>query len=335
MNTRSGISKYSYDFFELVLKEKGYIFLNSEEGMTTILTRVSSRDHVHIEIGIFQEKELEILMAMLNANYKNIAVTLHDPPLFKYPFVVFQNPLLNKISKFYDVYLNRFRQSKKYIEKIKYLYVLTHRGVKEIKSTYKTDNVYYLPHVIDEREIKVQQPANNNFVYFGFIGKNKGIEYALKLHQQLLQFFPEINFYIMGEAIGKNIEYYNYLKSTYTKNIHYLGYVSEEVLDDVFNMAGFSIVPFISYKFYTPFSGSLLTVMKYGKIPFTNNVNAVSELIEDAGNGFFLSGKIEEDVRMVSGVINSKALANEVSQHIYTYLAANHTAQNINKYLLN
>jgi len=75
--------------------------------------------------------------------------------------------------------------------------------------------------------------------------------------------------------------------------------------------------------------------LRYGKIPFTNNVNAVSEIIEDSKNGFFLSGKIEADVKMVSGIIKNKELANKISQHIYTYLTANHTAQNINKYLLN
>src|SRR5258705_13906309 len=86
----SGISKYSRDFYELVLKERGYIFMDSAESITTILSTISSRDHIHIEIGIFQKKEIEILFTMLKANYKNVAITLHDAPLIKYPFYEFK-----------------------------------------------------------------------------------------------------------------------------------------------------------------------------------------------------------------------------------------------------
>ncbi len=332
-NSRSGISKYSNDFYRLVLKQRDYFFLDSKESLTNILTSVSSKDHVHIEIGIFQTREIEILITMINAGYKNIAVTLHDPPLLKYPFKEFNNSLLNKASKFYDIYISRFRNSGRYISKIKCIYVLTRKGLLEVKSKYKVDNVKYLPHIIDEKEIVKNELKNKNLIYFGFIGKNKGIEYALLLHKKLLQTSPGINFYVIGEAIGVEKRYHDILKKTYTENVYYLDYVSEEKLAETFARSSFSLLPFKDYQFYSPFSGSLLSAMKYGTIPFTSKANAVPEIIGEKQNGFYLTGKIEEDIFRISEVINNETMAKKISQNIYNYLLANHTAENVGKYL--
>lgn len=119
MTGLSGICKYSKDFYELVLKTKGYQFIDSGEDITTIMSAVSSRDFVHIEIGIFQKKEIEILLLMLKANYKNVSVTLHDAPLVKYPFHEFKDPLLNGFSKLYDRYINNFSAAIPLVKKIK------------------------------------------------------------------------------------------------------------------------------------------------------------------------------------------------------------------------
>ena len=82
----SGILKYSRDFYELILKERNYIFIDSKQSISTILSLVSSKDHVHLELDLFRKKEIEILFLMLKANYKHVSVTLHDAPLIKYPF---------------------------------------------------------------------------------------------------------------------------------------------------------------------------------------------------------------------------------------------------------
>src|SRR5688572_6928397 len=107
-NGISGICKYSRDFYELVLKDKGYTFVDSVNSISSILSTIASRDHVHIELGIFQKKEIEVLFLMLKANYRNISITLHDAPLLKYPFREFKNPVLNNLSKFYDLYASNF-----------------------------------------------------------------------------------------------------------------------------------------------------------------------------------------------------------------------------------
>lgn len=325
----SGICKYSRDFYELVLKEKGYEFIDSSEDITTIMTAISSRDYVHIEIGIFQKKEIEILLLMLKANYKNVSVTLHDAPLIKYPFHEFKDPLLNGFSKLYDRYINNFSAAIPLVKKIKSIYVLSRRGADAIKNRYHINNVYYLPHIIDISEITKPTLQNNNLLYFGFIGKNKGIEYALQLHQALINSYPDVNFYVAGTALGKEAKYYNFLKLKYQKNVHFLGYVPEKQLTEVFDKASFAIILFKDYRFFWPFSGSILHSLKNGKIVLTNNVNSVSEIIKDGENGFFLSGDFQKDISIISGLFGNKPLLEDVQKEVFKYLIDHHSRHNV------
>lgn len=326
-SSASGISRYSRDFYQLVLKEKGYIYMDSGSSLTTIMSAISSRDHVHIEIGIFQKKEIEILFTMLRANYKNVVVTLHDAPLIKYPYYEFRNKFLNKVSKAVDILSNSFGALQPYVKKIKSIYVLSKRGLEAVKRRYKIDNVYYLPHVVDLSGIKKGVEGNNNFIYFGFIGRNKGIEYALQLHQQVIQQYPNIHFYIVGKPLGKEARYYDYLRERYIKNVHYLGYVPDEQLQDIFDQATFALQLFKNYKFFWPFSGSILYSLKKGKIILTNNVNTVPEIIENGRNGFFLTGKIKEDMNTVNKIIKDKPLLDAMQQEAYNYLVQHHSAE--------
>jgi glycosyltransferase involved in cell wall biosynthesis len=333
MEGTSGICKYSRDFFELVLKQKGFEYVSSEWPVSDILTLITSRDFVHIEIGIFQKNELEVLFAMLRSNYKNISVTLHDAPLIKYPFHEFKDPFLTKLSKMYDVYVSNFSAAIPVVRKLKSIYVLSRKGLQAIKSKYKIDNVYYLPHVVNLSETELQPINNNNFIYFGFIGRNKGLEYALKIHQQLLKKFPDLVFYVAGTAMGKEVEYLNYLKAKYQQNVHYLGYVKEGDLKRVFEKATFAIILFKDYKFYWPFSGSLLYSLKKGKIVLTNKMNVVEELIEDGETGYFLSGNKQQDVEKLIKLFGDKPLLENMQYKIHHYLDVHHAPQSVMNHL--
>ncbi|MEO5562138.1 MAG: glycosyltransferase [Chitinophagaceae bacterium] len=327
----SGICKYSSDFYNLVLKEKGYVFIDSNNSIATILSAIGSRDHVHIELGIFQKKEIELLFLMLKANYKNVTVTLHDAPLLKYPFHEFKNPLLNKLSKCLDIYGNSSSISP-YIKKIKSIYTLSKKGAELVKKKYRVDEVHYLPHIIDTAEIEKSSRINKNFIYFGFIGRNKGLEYSLQLHEQLLIKFPAIIFYVVGMPLGKEKTFYDYLKRRYKKNVEYAGYVPENQLGKIFEEATFALIPFKDYKFFTPFSGSILYSLKKGKIVLTNKVNAIPEIIENEKRGFFLSGSLKQDTAAITGIFDNTALQNKIKNEIYEYLLTNHSPTQVKKY---
>jgi glycosyltransferase involved in cell wall biosynthesis len=331
----SGICKYSADFYELVLKDKGYVFIDSNENLSSIFTRIASRDQVHIEIGIFQKKEIEILFLMLKANYKNVSITLHDAPLLKYPLKEFKNKFFNKLSKFYDRFISDFKNATPYIKKIKAIYVLSKKGLTATKKIYKTDNVFYLPHIINRKEIEKAAPLNKNFLYFGFIGKNKGIEYSLKLHQAIIDTHPDVQFYIIGTAIGSQIKYYDYLKGKYKKNVHFLGYVQEDELMQIYKKAAFALILFKEYNFFYPISGSILYSLKKGKIILTNKANSITEIITNGQNGIYLTGDIKKDAALLEELYNKPQLLQNIQQQAYTYLNQNHTSEMVNSHLVN
>lgn len=336
INNPSGISVYSRDFFQLVLKERNYVLLDSQRSTSDILSLISFNDLVHIEIGIFQHNELRILFDLIGRGYKNITVTMHDPPLLKYPFHHFHQPFANNLSKFYDRYINRFQKAGSYLKKINTIYVLTRKGLQEMKTKYALDNVYYLPHIVDDSEILPQSDnnLNTNFIYFGFIGRNKNIEYALQLHQEILKEHPSSLFYVAGTALGKEKKFLGYLKAKYKNNVQYLGYVEESNLNDLFQKANFSVLLFKDYKFYSPFSGSILYNLKKGKIVFTNRANAITETIENLKNGIYLTGNLSKDVKLISEILCNKELQKQIQNNIPLHLTQNHSKEIVSNYLL-
>jgi glycosyltransferase involved in cell wall biosynthesis len=335
MTGNSGISKYASRFYELILKPKGYVHVDSEDSLTSIFTRVSSQDTVHIEIGLFQNKEIAILLLMLKAGYKNVSITLHDAPLLKYPLKSFANPILNNFSKFYDRYISGFKNATPYIRNINTIYVLSYKGLQASSKIYKTNNFIFLPHIVDLQE-KVIHPAasNRNFLYLGFIGKNKGLEYALKLHADIVRQNPGVQFYIAGTAIGKQMKYFNYLKKKYVRNVHFLGYVPDEELNRIYQRTRFALLLFKDYRFFYPASGSILTCMNHGKIVFTNRVNTIPEIISDCENGVFLSGQQKEDLKKITALLDNPDLQDKISENALTYLNAAHNTAMVEEHYI-
>jgi len=329
----SGICKYARDFYRLVLMGQGYVFMDSAQDIIHILSTISSRDHVHIELGIFQEKEQEILFTMLRANYRNVSVTLHDPPLLKYPLYAFRNKFLHNMSKFYDIYINRLRWEKPLLQKIRAIYVLSRRAKLLMEERYGIKNVHFLPHVVDPAEIVKGNTGNRNLIFFGFIGRNKGIGYALRLHEQLLTRYPDSQFFVVGKALGKEQRYYDTLRQRFRRQVKFTGYVEEEDLPALFRQAGYAMILFSDYRFFQPFSGSLLYSMKMGKIALTNRVNAVGEIIRDGKNGFFLSGDMKKDVVLVEGLMGDPAIQAAMVEEVYQYLLEEHTPEKVIQYL--
>ena len=334
-NGDSGIFKYSQDFYELILKEKGYIFVDSKQSVSTILSLISSKDHVHIELDIFQKNEIEIFFLMLKANYRHVSVTLHDAPLIKYPFYEFKNPLLNTISRLYDKYFNNFRMAITYMKKIKAIYVLSKKGLEAVRRKYHVENVYLLPRIINSTEIKKNTLSNNNFIYCGIIDRNKDIEYSLLLHQQLLTKYPDIAFFIIGIPSETEKSLFHSLKEKYQKNVHYYDHVQEEKLNDIFDQATFALLSFRNYKFPYPSNGRILENLKKGKIVLTTKVNGTAEIIENGRTGFYLSGVLKTDTEALTQIFNNKALLETVKEEVYNYLLLNHSAENVRKNLIN
>ena len=331
----SGIARYAEHFYRFVLKDQGYTRIDSGMNRVSVMTTISSRDVVHFEIGIFQTATIDLFFTMLNAEYQNLSVTLHDPPLLRYPFRRFRNPILNAMSKLSDRYLNQFQNGIDVLKKISHVYVLSMAGAGLMRSRYKMTNVHFLPHILDETSIQFPSATSGqDLLYFGFIGPNKGLSYAIRLHEALRKYKPELRLMIIGSAIGRQQAYLRKLLANASDTVSYLGFLPEKALNKIFDEAGFVILPFKSYQFYTPFSGSILFSMMKNKIVFSTKVNAVPELVKHGQTGFFLSMNIREDRDLLLTVLNDVALQRDVRQHIAQLVADNHSRELVKKTFL-
>lgn len=333
---KSGIHRYSKAFFAKVLSVRGYQHISCKTPLSEILQVVQAKDEIYMEIGVNLHTEISVLYELLNHGFDNVSVTLHDPPYIRYPYFKFKSKLLNNASKVFQIYFNNFGIGHSVYGKIKHIYVLNKRAVDLVKQRFKVDNVRYMPLVIAEDDVQqfnALQPVNHNLLFFGFIWKKKGIEYALDVHEKLLETIPDAQFYVIGEAISKEgQDFFDKIKSRYNKNVHYLGFVKENDLDSVFAKASSVILPFSEYGVISPTSASTLNALARGKLLFVTPVNSLPELITNGENGYFLTRDLQKDVDMIVKVMNDPDLMRKVQKRSLEMILENNSPGVVGKY---
>lgn len=323
---RSGISHYAKDFFDFILSPRGYEQLDPELCASSAIEEVELDDMVHIEIGVNEVSAIQALYQLIDRGHRNVTVTLHDPPFISWPYFRFRSWPLNLLSKFIHLYLHNFGIGDGYFKKIGKIFVLTHAGAMKTRSRYRLSNVFHLPFLVNPGALCTSAlAATQNLVFFGFIAKNKGLDYALELHERLLEFFPECKFFVVGDAMGgDSAAYLSNLKSRYTSNVEYLGFVDDAGLKNVFEQATIAVMPFAAYRSIIPASASILNAMAAGKVVCATSVNAISEFIQDGVTGVILRRNIESDVEQIRALLATDGAVNKLANNAVEFLRLNH-----------
>lgn len=321
---RSGISHYGKCFFDLIFSARGYEKLDSESCDINTIDEIRPDDMVHIEIGVNEAASISALYRLLDRDCRNVTVTLHDPPFISWPYFRFHSRPLNALSKFTHLYLRNFGIGEGYLKRISKVFVLTHAGVKATVSRYGLTNVFYLPFLVDPTELHLPiLPPPPNLLFFGFIGKNKGLDYALALHERLLAFLPQCKLFVVGEAIGEaSKSYFQALKSRYIMNVEYLGFVNE--LQEVFDRASIAIMPFSAYRSIIPASASIINAMTAGKVVCATAVNAIPEFIQDGNTGMLLQRDLGIDVERIRDLLATEGEVNRLASNAVQLLRLYH-----------
>lgn len=322
---RSGISRYAEDFFELVLSQRGYERLDVGSEGAHRAAEIDRNDVVHIEIGVNQAQEISLLYELIRRGHRQIDVTLHDPPFVRWPYFKSSNGLLNSAAKFLQLYFNNFGIGTAELRAVRRYFVLTQKGCERVRRTYDFRNVHHIPHVVRPEEIREYQPAPANLLHFGFIARNKGLDYALALHQAILDKFPHTRFVVIGDSINdEGARYLSGLKRRYTTNVDYLGFVEADRLADSFDRACVAVLPFAAYKSVVPASASVLNAMKMGKLVLATDVNAVGEFLRDGQSGYLLSGDLRADASKLSEILAKPRDIETVVRRATEYLRTVH-----------
>ncbi len=305
---RSGISRYAEDFYNLILAPNSYVHLQPSDVDQHFLDKLGANTYFHLELGAGQFPECDLLIKLIDYGFKNINITLHDPPFLTFPFYRFNIPLLNQLSRGFDWYFNTFGATKRVLKKCGNIYVLSQKGRRSVKCRYGLTNVRCIPHIVDPKKVETipLDGTISDILFFGFIGPRKGLDYALRLHAKLQTILPGIKLHVIGEATAaKTAKYFESLKSQFNSGVIYHGFVPESGLDAIFNKVAHVFLPFQEYGYLCPASGSVFNALRRGRIVWTNPVNAIGEVINDEINGIFFASDIDVDAKRFISLTSS------------------------------
>lgn len=324
-NSKSGIARYAEDFYRCVLAQKGYVLVSPRAVNADLLRTCEPETAFFVELGAGQYAEKEALLQIIKGGFINVRVTLHDPPFLTFPYFKFRSHLLNRISRGVDYYLGGFGMVSRALRQCRTVYVLSNRGEMLLRKRYPTLNVERIPHVIPPEKIAKAALAGHetDILFFGFVGRGKGLRYALEFHVEITKRYPGVVFHVVGEAVddaGRG--YLSELKEKYKKNVFYHGYVSEARLDELFARVAHVFLPFSEYKYIAPVSGAALNSMRRGKIVWTRAVNSIAEIIRDGETGLFFRDEMQENMTVFSKLAETPGLAKEISRRALAEVAA-------------
>jgi hypothetical protein len=323
MDGNTALSKYSGDFYRLVLKDKGFIHIDSAETITTILSTISSRDTVFLELSSHLKKEVEILFRMLNANYRNVMVTLHDSPVVNLPFRSYKGTIQGRFLQAIDSFFNNFRPVLPYLRKLKAIFVLSKKTLVHIREKYKLQNVHYLPHIIDLSDIKPDMPDFSKVSLYVYAGNKQEYEYALDIFSKIVAQKPDTNLLIIKTPVFGRQSF---------KGMNLVDYTPEYGLSKITDDSSLNLVLNSDTRTYWPQNGRKLFSLKQGNILFSSKGNRKKNT-DAPFSCVQLNGILSDDLKEIIEVIDNYSLRVNQPEMMRSFLKNHHSAEIVNHYL--
>ncbi len=263
----------------------------------------------HIEIAVGTHSERSILWALLGRG-ATVDITLHDPPFIAFPYYRSRNRWLNQASKLAQVSLPQRLFGLTNVRRIRRIFVLSRAGCARTLAAYPGAEVRPLPFVCVSKPPLPAPGEAQGLVYTGFIGKKKGLDYALQIHQALLTEFPGLVFKVVGEPVDRITDaHFKALQQRYHKQVEYLGYVDDETFTRLLGAGHVVMLPTRDYGTICPVSANILNALTLGSLVVSTGANANAEFIEDGLNGRLLRNVLAEDIAMIASLLRAAACA--------------------------
>ncbi len=327
---RSGVSAYARNFFHHVLQPQGFKHLKVEslDQFEKWRSVQSGPCRYHLEIASGTHLERAILRLLLKAD-AIVDITLHDPPYIAFPYYRAASRWLNQLSKLAQVLLPQHLFGLEQARHIRRIFTLSEKGRARTALAYPGAIVRTLPH-LSVRQPMLGRSEPLSLVYTGFIGRKKGLGYALELHQALLGEFPNLIFKVVGAPLDPLTKrYFAGLQEKYRDHVEYLGYVDDQHFINLLSAGHVVMLPTLDYGTTCPVSGNILNALTLGSVVVSTRANANAELIEDGCNGRFLSADLALDVAMVAELLRNPALRQRMIDEAQARLARDHSPQKI------
>jgi len=363
---KSGVAYYAYHFKNIMEQSfdipMDILDIYQNENIYTIkkflylgnkiksYKKIRKYDIIHFEIGVGQNREFYILH-FIKKYYPAIktVVTLHDPPaILSAPmkFIGFENMprILRSIRKICDLTIGRYWE-KKILGKVDRTICLTEEGKLQILKMLKK-NIFYIPHLYFDINMKIKKYRNKvvKILFFGYLGRKKGIDILIKSFAQLLKYFPEYNgikLYICGGLPEgrKDVKLRNYLRKlpidlNISKNVIFTGSITEQ--EKVFHLedADMMILPYRKQSTFGS-SGALIQGMSYGLPIIVADVKSFFNEIEDGETGIlFEDGNVKMLMEKIKFLVENRLLRRNLGENAKNHIFKEHNPKYVSNRVL-
>lgn len=168
-----------------------------------------------------------------------------------------------------------------------------------------------------------------DILFVGRLNIYKGVQILISAFKQLQ--CKNIHLHIVGE--GKDMEELKKF-SCNSNNISFYGFVSEDMLLELYRKANIAVVPSI---WYETFGIVIIESFKYGTPVIASNIGGFPELVKNGYNGFlFEAGNADELKNILENLIKNPHELNRLSDNAFEsakkYSMDEHTKKLINLY---
>lgn len=185
------------------------------------------------------------------------------------------------------------------------------------KSIFPNKKLIYIPTHIHRKLHRNVTPMDNQLLYVGTVGPRKGIHLLIKALKIVVEQFPKINLIIVGK--NANSVYYKKLVSYINNsgledNVHFVGRVSDELLDSYYRQAYIFTFPSL----LEGYGLSIVEAMQYGLPVVAFNNSAMPYTIKDGINGCLVENEnYEQFAKKLVDILNNQELREKMHEGAY------------------
>jgi glycosyltransferase involved in cell wall biosynthesis len=184
--------------------------------------------------------------------------------------------------------------------------------VQYLKTRYGRDGVQYIPHGTSKPLRMSTNHKGAVLLFFGHIGPSKGLPTMFTAYEKLLKEVEDAKLVVAGDSHPNFPNYLLEMKKVAPMQVDFAGYVQEEDIAKMFNIADVVVLP---YSAATGTSGVFHIACSYGKPIVATYLPEIEELVDKGACALLVPPGDHEALKdAILKIISNKSLAAKMSE---------------------
>ena len=188
--------------------------------------------------------------------------------------------------------------------------------IERLSGRYGFNNMRYIPHGTSVEGQKTNANARKRILMFGHMGPYKGLPVLMECFESIKRKRSDIDLVVAGSSHPNFPDYLNAFEKDY-QDVTFTGYVPEEKLSSVFNMASVVVLPYLTA---TGTSGVFHKSCSYGKPIIVSDLPEFRELVREGASAVITEpGDADSLEESILRVLDNEKLASEMGSKNLEY----------------